>query len=48
MRPNLHYKVSDNLAVEIGANIFFGDYSHTFFGQFQDNTNLYTAVGYSF
>lgn len=48
MRPNVNYKVSDNLAVEAGANIFFGDYPHTFFGQFQNNTNIYTAVRYSF
>jgi len=48
MRPNINYKVSDNLAVEAGANIFFGDYPGTFFGQFQNNTNLYTALRYSF
>jgi len=48
MRPNLHYKVTDSLAVEAGANVFFGDYSSTFFGQFQNNTNLYIALRYSF
>ncbi len=48
MRPNAHYKITDNVAVEIGGNIFFGDYEHTFFGQFRDNTNVYTAVRYSF
>ncbi|MHC4192899.1 MAG: hypothetical protein ACYS8I_04445 [Planctomycetota bacterium] len=48
LRPNLHYKVRDNLAVEFGANIFFGEHPHTFFGQFQNNTNIYTAVRYSF
>jgi len=48
MRPNVNYKVSDNLAVEVGANIFFGDYPSTFFGQFQNNTNIYTAIHYSF
>jgi hypothetical protein len=48
MRPNINYKVSDNLAVEIGGNIFFGDYPHTFFSQFQNNTNLYTGLRYSF
>ncbi len=48
MRPNVHYKVSDNLAVEAGANIFFGDYQHTFFGQFRNNTNIYTGIRYSF
>jgi len=48
MRPNINYKVSDNLAMEVGANIFFGDYPSTFFGQFQNNTNIYTALRYSF
>jgi hypothetical protein len=48
MRPNVNYKVSDNLAVEAGANIFFGDYQSTFFGQFENNTNIYTVVRYSF
>jgi len=48
MRPNVNYKVTDNLAVEVGANVFWGDYPHTFFGQFEDNTNIYTAIRYSF
>lgn len=48
LRPNVNYKVSDNLTLETGANVFFGDYPHTFFGQFEDNTNIYTAVRYSF
>jgi hypothetical protein len=48
IRPNINYKVSDNLAVEAGANIFFGDYPSTFFSQFQNNTNIYTALRYSF
>jgi hypothetical protein len=48
MRPNAHYKVSDNLAVELGSNIFFGGYPNTFFGQFRDNTNIYAGMRYSF
>jgi hypothetical protein len=48
MRPNVHYKVNDNLAVEAGANIFWGDKPYTFFGQFEDNTNIYTAIRCSF
>ncbi len=48
VRPNVNYKVTDNLAVEAGANIFFGDYPSTFFGQFQNNSNIYTALRYSF
>jgi len=48
LRPNINYKASDNLALEIGANLFGGDHPHTFFGQFKDNTNLYGAIRYSF
>ena len=48
MRPNINYKVTDSLAIEAGANIFFGDYPSTFFGQFQNDTNIYTALRYSF
>jgi len=48
MRPNINYKLSDNTALEIGGNIFFGDYPNTFFGQFRNNTNVYAALRYSF
>jgi hypothetical protein len=48
MRPNVNYKASDNVAVEVGSNIFFGDYPNTFFGQFQNNTNIYAGLRYSF
>lgn len=48
LRPNVNYKLSDSLFWEAGANIFFGDYPYSFFGQFENNTNLYTAVRYSF
>jgi hypothetical protein len=48
MRPNVNYKLNDNLALEIGGNIFFGDYPNTFFSQFQNNTNVYAGMRYSF
>ena len=48
MRPNVNYKITDNLTWEAGANIFFGDRPDTFFGQFDSNTNIYTAVRYNF
>ncbi len=48
MRPNVNYKASDNLEMEIGSNVFFGDYPSTFFGQFRNNTNLYLGLRYSF
>jgi len=48
MRPNINYKVDDNMAIETGANIFFGDYPHTFFSQFQNDTNIYMGFRYNF
>ncbi|MBN1763727.1 MAG: hypothetical protein JW860_00580 [Sedimentisphaerales bacterium] len=48
LRPNANYKLSDNITLEAGANIFFGDYPHTFFSQFHRNTNIYTSLRYSF
>jgi hypothetical protein len=48
VRPRFHYKMSDNWSVEGGGNIFNGAENHTFFGQFQDNTNVYAGIRYSF
>ncbi len=48
LRPNVHYKISDSLSWEAGSNIFFGDYPYSFFGQFENNTNTYSAIRYSF
>lgn len=48
LRPKFHYKVNDNWALEGGANIFNGAENHTFFSQFQNNTNVYAGVRYSF
>ena len=48
LRPNVTYKVSDHWTVEAGANIFLGDQKTTFFGQFQDNTNVYAGARFAF
>ncbi len=48
LRPKVHYKVKDNWAVEAGANLFRGARDHTFFGQFEENSNLYAGLRYSF
>lgn len=48
LRPNIHYKVTDQWAVEGGCNIFFGKADHTFFGQFENNSNLYLGVRRNF
>jgi hypothetical protein len=47
-RPKSTDRVNDNPSWEMGANIFFGDYPNTFLGQFEDNTNIYTGLRYSF
>jgi len=44
LRPKFHYKVNDQLAVDGGINYFFGADDHTFFGQFEDATNIYVGV----
>ena len=48
LRPNIHYKVDDHWEVEIGANVFIGTNDFTFFGQFENNNNIYIAARYNF
>jgi len=48
IRPHAKYKIDDHWSVEVGANVFFGQYDHTFFGQFEKNTNVYAGARYSF
>lgn len=47
-RPKLHYKVNDHWAVEVGGNLFLGADEDTFFGQFDNNTNVYGGVRWNF
>jgi hypothetical protein len=48
LKPKIQYKWTDDITVETGANIFIGEDVYTFFGQFEDNTNVYAALRYSF
>lgn len=48
LRPGVQYKVSDRMTVGCGANIFIGANEQTFFGQFTNNSNVYSSVRYSF
>jgi len=48
LRPTLSYKITDNWLVEAGANFFVGSRDYTFYGQFEDNSNVYAAMRYSF
>jgi len=48
LRPSAKYKIDDHWTVEVGGNVFFGARDHTFFGQFENNTNVYASLRYSF
>jgi len=48
IRPRVTYKIIDPLAVVVGANLMFGRYDYTFFGQLEQNTNVYVRMRYSF
>ncbi len=48
LRPKASYKLSDEILLTVGGNVFLGAHDDTFFGQFEDNTNLYARVRYSF
>ncbi|MDF1576855.1 MAG: hypothetical protein P1P81_00240 [Desulfobulbales bacterium] len=48
LRPKFHYKVTDQLAVDGGINWFFGADDHTFFGQFEEATNIYVGVRWNY
>ncbi len=48
LRPKVTYKISDEVMATIGGNIFLGKDDNTFFGQFEDNTNVYAGLKYSF
>ena len=48
LRARVAYKVTDHWLVIAGGNVFVGEQDHTFFGQFEKNTNAYVAARYSF
>ena len=48
LRPKAQYKVTDNWRAEIGGNVFLGQKQSTFFGQFENNSNVYTGLRYNY
>ncbi|MDY6905285.1 MAG: hypothetical protein SWH61_11420 [Thermodesulfobacteriota bacterium] len=48
LRPRIDYKLTDHWQIGAGGNIFDGEEQHTFFGQFEENSNVYAMVRYSF
>lgn len=48
IKPSVNYRYSDSLSFAAGANIFFGNEAHTFFGQHQDNSNAWLRARMQF
>jgi hypothetical protein len=48
IRPRITYKIIEPLAFVVGANLMFGRYDYTMFGQLEQNTNVYVRLRYSF
>jgi len=47
-RGSVAYQIDDHWGAELGANLFLGAEDHTFFGQLERNSNLYSSVRYGF
>ena len=48
INPEVRYSFTDELWVALGGNVFGGSESHTFFGQFDENDNVYLQARYGF
>ena len=48
IQPQAHYKLSDELGISLGANIFGGKRDTSFLGQFGKNDNVYLALRFDF
>ncbi len=48
LRPKVSYQIDDHWSAELGGNVFRGEEQHTFFGQFEDNSNAYVALRYGY
>lgn len=48
LQPEVSYKVTDDLSVSVGANVFGGRDETTFFGQLDRSDNVFANVRYDF
>lgn len=48
LRPSLSYRHSDRWTFTAGASLFSGKRDHTFFGQLEDNSNVFVRARYNF
>jgi len=46
--PNVQYKIDDHWTGVVGGNLFTGKEDHTFFAQFERNSNVYLGLRYGF
>jgi hypothetical protein len=44
IKPSITYRYSDQWSFSGGANLFWGDKKHTFFGQHQQNSNVWLRI----
>jgi len=47
-RPAAKYRFNDQLSLTAGGNIFGASEPHTFFGQFEDASNIYARIRFSY
>ena len=48
LRLRASYKISDVAKIDGGSNFFYGNRNHTFFNQFNSNSNVYLGLRYEF
>ena len=48
INPEVRHALNDDVWVAVGGNLFAGAESHTFFGQFDRNDNLYATARFTF
>lgn len=47
-RPSVKYRFNDEFNLTVGGNFFGGEQPHTFFGQFEDASNMYARLRWSY
>lgn len=48
LRPQFTLRYSDAWSVTAGGNLFAGNHAHTFFGQFEDASNVYLRLRFNY
>ena len=48
LRPSASYAIDDSWTAAVGANVFVGRDQHTFFGQFENDSNVFLSLRMSF